>query len=455
MYLEISPSGGKYWRLKYRFNAREKRLALGVYPDVTLAHARRKRDEARAMLADGVDPSQAKKEKKRLSKLSAANTFKVVASEWLDRQTPAWSASHRDKIIGRLKKDAFPVLGARPISEISAPEVLDVLRRAEARGANDTAHRLHQTCGQVFRYAVATGRALRDVTSDLRGALRPNRHTHFASLTDPGKVAEMLRALDAFAGTFVVGAALRLAPMLFVRPGELRQAEWSQIDFDRREWRYTISKTKTEHLVPLADQAIEILQELHALTGRWQFVFPGRDRRKPMSGAAINAALQRLGFDTKTEITGHGFRAMARTILHERLRFPAEVIELQLAHRVPDNLGTAYNRTKFLDDRVAMMQSWADYLDRLKKGGNTDADRHQGPKTLRARYFARSIEKRHMPSAFISDAHLRVALTRRGFRSNPYLLMAKVLHLFARTLTAAQPARRIRRFPNTAKRNRS
>ena len=227
MYLEISPSGGKYWRLKYRFNAREKRLALGVYPDVTLAHARRKRDEARAMLADGVDPSQAKKEKKRLSKLSAANTFRVVALEWLERQTPSWSANHRDKIIGRLKKDAFPVLGARPISEISAPEVLDVLRRAEARGANDTAHRLHQTCGQVFRYAVATGRALRDVTSDLRGALRPNSHTHFASLTDPSKVGEMLRALDSFAGTFVVGAALRLAPMLFVRMRSLNHAPQS------------------------------------------------------------------------------------------------------------------------------------------------------------------------------------------------------------------------------------
>jgi hypothetical protein len=205
----------------------------------------------------------------------------------------------------------------------------------------------------------------------------------------------------------------------------------------------------------LAEQAIEILRELHALTGRWQFVFPGRDRRKPMSGAAINAALQRLGFDTKTEITGHGFRAMARTILHERLRFPAEVIELQLAHRVPDNLGTAYNRTKFLDDRVAMMQSWADYLDRLKKGENTNTARHQRPNIQRPRHFARSIENRHTPFSLISDAQLRVVLARGELRSNPYLLIAKVLHLFARTLTAAYPTRRIRRFPNTTKRNRS
>lgn len=369
MYLEISPSGGKYWRLKYRFNDREKRLALGIYPDVTLAHARRKRDEARAMLADGIDPGQAKKDKKRLARLNAANTFEAVALEWFERQAPAWALSHSEKIMGRLKKDVLPWLGPRPIADITAPEVLEVLRRAEKRGANDTAHRIHQNCGQIFRYAVATGRALRDVSADLRGALRPNRHTHFAAITDPVKVGEMLRAFDSFSGTFVVHAALQLAPLLFVRPGELRQAEWAQLDLEQREWRYMVSKTKTEHLVPLATQVVEILKELQALTGQWRYVFPGRDRRKPMSGAAINAALQRLGFDTKTELTGHGFRAMARTILHERLRFPAEVIEHQLAHRVPDALGSAYNRTRFIDDRVSMMQAWADYLDRLKEGG--------------------------------------------------------------------------------------
>lgn len=320
--------------------------------------------------------------------------------------------------------------------------------------ANDTAHRLHQTCGQVFRYAVASGRALRDVTSDLRGALRPNRHTHFASLTEPTKVGEMLRTLDSFSGTLVVGAALRPAPMVFVRPGELRKAEWSQVDFDRREWRYTLSKTKTEHLVPLADQAVEILRELHALTGRWRFVFPGRDRRKPMSGAAINAALQRLGFDTKTEITGHGFRAMARTILHERLRFPAEVIELQLGHRVPDNLGTAYNRAKFLDDRIVMMQCWADYLGQLKKGVNAEIDRDNKRSPRRAHHFSRGAESRCLFDPLIDDATLTYEWTPNELSANVYLLMAKVLRLFARTLTAAHTVRRIRRFPRATKRGR-
>ncbi|WP_321968611.1 tyrosine-type recombinase/integrase [Paraburkholderia tropica] len=378
MYLEVSPSGGKYWRLKYRFNDRERRLALGVYPDVTLAHARRKRDEARALLADGVDPGQAKKEKRLLARLNAATTFEAVALEWYEQQAPGWAASHSEKIMGRLKKDLLPWLGSRPIADIGPPELLEVLRRAEKRGAHDTAHRLHQNCGQIFRYAVATGRAMRDPSADLRGALRPNRHTHFASITDPQKVGEMLRAFDSFSGTLVVRAALQLAPLLFVRPGELRQAEWAQIDLELREWRFTVSKTKTEHLVPLATQAVEILKEVQALTGKWRCVFPGRDRRKPMSGAAINAALQRLGFDTKTEITGHGFRAMARTILHERLRFPAEIIEHQLAHRVPDALGSAYNRTRFIDDRVAMMQAWADYLDRLKAGADVGPIRPRG-----------------------------------------------------------------------------
>lgn len=443
MYLEISPTGGKYWRLKYRFNAREKRIALGVYPDVTLAHARRKRDEARAILADGIDPSQVKKEKKRLAKLGAANTFQVVALEWLDRQSPAWTVSHSEKIIGRLKKDAFPVLGARPIAEITAPEVLEVLRRAESRGANDTAHRLHQTCGQIFRYAVATGRVLRDVSPDLRGALRPNQHTHFASLTEPSKVGEMLRTLDAFAGTFVVRAALRLAPLLFVRPGELRQAEWSQFDLDHGEWRYNVSKTKTEHLVPLATQAVQTLRELHEITGRWRFVFPGRDRRKPMSGAAINAALQRLGIDTKTEITGHGFRAMARTILHERLRFPAEVIEHQLAHRVPDTLGAAYNRTKFLDDRVAMMQAWADYLDQLKTGADTSAADISDSKVSKTLDTVSGTDCRCLLEAFISKSDLDGSFSDKAGVTISYLVVAKLLRHLAHAFAVAHYADRV------------
>ncbi|WP_345812552.1 integrase arm-type DNA-binding domain-containing protein [Paraburkholderia sp. PREW-6R] len=366
MYLEVSAAGGKWWRLKYRFDGKEKRLSLGTYPDVSLKDARDRRDEARKLLANGVDPSVERKVQKAATIERAANSFEAVAREWFARQSPGWATTHAEKVMGRLEKDVFPWLGGRAIADIKSPEVLTVLRRVEARGALDTAHRVHQNCGQVFRYAIATGRAERDVSADLRGALPPARHTHFASVTEPAEVAGLLRALDGFAGTFVVQCALRLAPLLFVRPGELRTAQWAQIDLDKAQWRYRVSKTKTEHLVPLATQAVAILRDLYALTGQREYVFPGRDVKKPMSGAAINAALRRMGFDTKEEITGHGFRAMARTILHEQLRFPGEVIEHQLAHRVPDSLGTAYNRTKFIDDRIVMMQKWADYLDRLK-----------------------------------------------------------------------------------------
>ncbi|WP_250452728.1 integrase arm-type DNA-binding domain-containing protein [Caballeronia sp. ATUFL_M2_KS44] len=368
LFLLVTPAGGKWWRLKYRFAGKEKSLSMGVYPDVGLKEARERRDAARKLLANGVDPGIDRKVQRAGAAQRATNSFEVVAREWFAKYEPGWAESHAEKILGRLEKDVFPWLGARAIAEINAPDVLAVLRRVEARGALDTAHRVHQNCGQIFRYAIATGRADRDVAADLRGALPPARHTHFPSVTDPSEVAGLLRALDAFQGTFVVQCALRLAPLLFVRPGELRAAEWSQFDLDKGQWRYTVSKTKTEHLVPLARQAVAILRELHALTGQRTYVFPGRDVKKPMSGAAVNAALRRMGFDTKTEITGHGFRAMARTILHEQLRFPGEVIEHQLAHNVPDPLGKAYNRTKFIDDRVKMMQAWADYLEQLKAG---------------------------------------------------------------------------------------
>ncbi|WP_371142405.1 tyrosine-type recombinase/integrase [Burkholderia cepacia] len=368
LYLEISTAGGKWWRLKYRFGGKEKRISLGVYPDIGLKDARERRDVARKLLANGVDPGEAKKAKKAASLERAANSFEVIAREWFAKYAPGWAASHADKIIQRLERDVFPWLGGRPISEINAPELLTVVRRIEERGAHDTAHRALQNCGQIFRYAVATGRSVRDPSADLRGALPPGKHQNYAAITDPVQVGELLRAIDGFQGTFIVKCALRLAPMLFVRPGELRMAEWSEFDLDKAEWRYLVTKTKTEHLVPLANQAVSILRELHALTGQRQHVFPGRDPHKPMSGAAINAALRRMGYDTRTEITGHGFRAMARTILHEELHIKPEVIEHQLAHRVPDTLGTAYNRTKFLKDRRMMMQLWADFLDRVKQG---------------------------------------------------------------------------------------
>lgn len=370
LYLEVAPTGGKWWRLKYRFGGKEKRISLGVYPDVGLKDARTRRDDARRLLANDIDPSENRKVQKAASTDRAANSFEVVAREWYAKHSPGWAVSHASKIMQRLEKDVFPWLGGRPIAEITAPELLTTLRRIEARGALDTAHRAQQNCGQVFRYAVATGRAERDPSGDLRGALPPATHENFASITEPAKVGELLRAIDAFKGTFVVRCALLLAPLLFVRPGELRKAEWEGFDLDKAEWRYFVTKTKTEHSVPLASQALAILRDLHALTGHGRYVFPGRDPQKPMSEAAVNAALRRMGYDTKTEITGHGFRAMARTILHEELHIKPEVIEHQLAHRVPDALGTAYNRTKFLKERKAMMQLWADYLDKLKAGAD-------------------------------------------------------------------------------------
>lgn len=364
------PKDSKYWRLAYRFAGKQKTLALGVYPDVSLKDARQRRDDARKLLADGVDPGENRKAVKAAKTERAANSFEVVAREWFEKFKPGWAATHADKIIQRLEKDVFPWLGGRPIAEITAPEILQCLRRIENRGALDTAHRAHQNCGQVFRYAVQTGRAVRDPSGDLRGALPSPKREHYAAITEPKAVAELLRAVDGFRGTFIVQCALKLAPLFFVRPGELRQAKWADFDLEKAEWRYLVTKTKTEHLVPLASQALAALRELHALTGGGVYVFPGRDPKKPMSSAAVNAALRRMGYDTKTEITGHGFRAMARTILHQEIGIAPEVIEHQLAHRVPDVLGTAYNRTKFLPERRKMMQQWADYLDKLKAGAD-------------------------------------------------------------------------------------
>lgn len=368
LFLLVAPSGGKWWRFRYRFDGKHKSLSMGVYPDVPLAKAREKRDKARQLLADGVDPSENRKVQKTARVDRATNSFESVAREWFAKNKTRWAASHSDKIIKRLENDVFPWIGGKPISEINPPEVLKVLHRIEGRGALDTSHRALQNCGQVFRYGVATGRVLSDPCRDLRGALPPLKHEHFASITEPTAVAELLRAIDGFRGTFIVQCALRLAPMFFVRPGELRKAEWAEVNLEKAEWRYVVSKTKTDHLVPLASQAVTILRDLHALTGERRYVFPGRDPQKPMSDAAVNAALRRMGYDTKTEITGHGFRAMARTILHQDLEFAPEVIEHQLAHRVPDSLGTAYNRTKFIKERRIMMQRWANYLDQLKAG---------------------------------------------------------------------------------------
>jgi len=386
LYLEVSPSGGKWWRFKYRFGGKEKRLSLGVYPEVPLAGkrdkvsgewivkgARDKRDEARAQVAEGIDPGVNRKAVKSARADRAANSFEVVAREWYDKQASAWVESHGGRILKRLERDIFPWVGGRAIAEVTPPELLATLRRIEERGAIETAHRALANCGQVFRYAIATGRATSDPARDLRGALTPMKGEHFAAITDPKRVPDLLRALDAYQGTLTVKCALRLAPLVFVRPGELRNAQWADIDLDAAEWRFTVSKTKTQHIVPLARQAVAILKELQPLTGAGQYVFPGaRSPKRPMSENAILAALRGAGIP-REEMSGHGFRAMARTLLDEVLKFEPHLIEHQLAHAVRDPLGRAYNRTAHLPERHAMMQEWADYLDKLKAGAEVIA----------------------------------------------------------------------------------
>ncbi|MBN8745678.1 MAG: integrase arm-type DNA-binding domain-containing protein [Thiomonas arsenitoxydans] len=371
LYLEITPSGGKLWRLKYRFMGAEKRLALGAYPAVGLKEARERRDEAKRHLADGRDPSAVKQADKARALALAADSFEAVARDWIARHLDTKAAGHRDKVVRRLERDVLPYIGRRPVAEITAPDILAVLRRIEGRGVLETAHRAQQNIGQVIRYAIATGRAVNDPTQALRGALPPYIPKHMASpADDPQAVGAILRALDAFKGTPIVATAIKLLPMVFCRPGELRTMRWEDVDLDGAQWRYIVSKTKTEHLVPLSRQAVALLRDLHPLTGHLPagWVFVGRAPTQPMSDAAINAAYRRLGIDTRTELTGHGWRSVARTILHEHLGYEPAVIEHQLAHAVPDALGTSYNRTKFLKQRQQMMQAWADYLDKLKTG---------------------------------------------------------------------------------------
>lgn len=368
MYLEVAPAGGKWWRLKYRYGGKEKRLSLGVYPEISLKDARQRRDEARKLLANDVDPGENRKATKAAKAERAANSFEVIAREWYTKHSANWVEDHGGRIIRRFERDIFPWIGAKAIAEITAPELLAVMRRIESRGALETAHRALGNCGQVFRYAVATGRAQRDPSGDLRGALPPVKGTHFAAVTEPKEVAPLLRTLDGYSGSFVVACALRIAPLVFVRPGELRKAEWADIDLDTAEWRYHVTKTDSDHIVPLPTQAVEILRELHALTGEGKFVFAGaRNNGRPMSDNAILSAMRRMEI-SKDEMSGHGFRAMARTILDEVLGVRPDLIEHQLAHAVKDPNGRAYNRTAHLPERRKMMQQWADYLDKLKAG---------------------------------------------------------------------------------------
>lgn len=376
LFLLVNPGGSRLWRLKYRIDGKEKLMALGAYPDVGLKDARDKRDEARKLIAAGVDPAQKKKSDEAEAKERATNTFELVAREWHENVKGEWIEKHAVRTMKLFERDLFPFIGGKPINEIKPRELLECLRRVEKRGTLSTAHRLLTQCGQVFRYGVASDRCERDTAADLRDALvKKPQVEHFAAITDPKRVGELMRMIDAYQGTAIVSAALKLSPMLFVRPGELRIAEWSEMNLDAAVWELPAEKMKMRnpHVVPLPAQAVAILRELHEMTGHGKHVFPswGGDKR-PMSSNTVRVALRAMGV-TAEEMTAHGFRAMARTILDEVLGFRVDLIEHQLAHTVVDPNGRAYNRTAFLVERREMMQRWADYLDKLKSGAEVIA----------------------------------------------------------------------------------
>lgn len=368
LYLLVQ-SAGKYWRMNYRYLGKQKTLAIGVYPEISLADARIKRDKARELLAKDIDPSLVKRVTKQAKKHSHENTFQTIALEWHIKQSTTWAESTSANIKRCLEMDIFPWLGDRPIMEITAPELLTVLRKIESRGAHEKAQRTREYVGRVFRYAIQTGRAERDPSGDLRGALTPVKAEHHASIIDPKAIGALLRAINGFQGSFITKCALQLAPLVFVRPGELRHAEWAEIDFDKKEWRIPghKMKMKEQHIVPLSRQAIEILEAIQPFTGNGKFIFPSiRSTNRPMSENTINAALRRMGYD-KDEMTGHGFRSMASTLLHEH-GWPHEAIERQLAHAERNKVSAAYNFSSHLPRRREMMAWWADYLDELAAG---------------------------------------------------------------------------------------
>jgi len=371
LFLLVMPTGGKWWRLKYRFAGKEKLLALGVYPDVTLKDARERREDARKLLANGTDPGEVKQAAKNRRREVAANSFEAIGREWYAKTAPTMAESTKEKLLRRLEVDVYPVIGSRPISELAAPDLLAVIRRIESRGALDIAKRMHNACGRIFRYAVGHGLCTRDPSRDLeiKDILPPADVRHHASVKDPQAIGELLRAIEGFTGAYTTRCALRLAPLVFVRPGELRHAEWKEFDFDKAEWRIPADKMKMkeQHIVPLSAQAIAVLREIEALTGHGRYVFPSeRGGGRPMSENTVNGALRRLGYTTD-EMTGHGFRSMASTMLHE-LQYPHAVIERQLAHGERNKVSASYNFAEYLPERRKLMQEWADYLDKIKVG---------------------------------------------------------------------------------------
>ncbi len=366
LFLLVTPTGGKLWRLKYRFGGTEKLLAIGAYPQISLAEARQKREQASILVVQGVDPSDTKKAQK-VAETQDTETFEVIAREWYAKFAPNWAPSHANKIIRRLELYVFPWLGSRPIKSITAQELLAVLRRIEAKGILETAHRTQQNCSKVFRYGVATGRAERDPTADLRGAIPPANGKHMATITDPKEIAGLLRSIDDYRGGIVTRCALQLAPLVFVRPGELRHAEWAEINFETAEWRIPAEKMKAGvlHIVPLSRQSLDVLQEIQPLTGHGKYVFPSpRTGSRPMSNNAILSALRRMGY-AKEEMSGHGFRSMASTLLNEQ-GWNRDAIERQLAHAERNSVRAAYNYAEFMPERKKMMQAWANYLEEIK-----------------------------------------------------------------------------------------
>lgn len=419
LYLLPNLKGGAHcWRVDYTFNQARNTLSLGTYPEVSLKLARERAAEVRSLAASGVNPSALRKEAKQRAiaerelKLAVESgkplpgTFEDVSREWFALKSPEWAESYSEKVIRRLEVDVFPWVGKMPICDITAPDMLAVLRKIEERGVVETAHRAKESCSQIFRHAINTGRAKYNPTQDLKGALKKPKSRNFAAFTCPDKLGELLRAIDGYSGSHIVRTALKLAPMLMVRPGELRFADWSEFNLEKGLWvipsarmkRIKSEKEKGDpHIVLLPKQAVALLTKLHVLTGPTGFVFPGeRDHSRAISENTINAALRRMGYDTQTEMTGHGFRATARTILEEELDWKPKYMEAQLAHSVPDSLGTAYNRTKFLVMRRRMLQAWADYLDKLKSNnprtaGNLSSEDTSGTFTFAGIRFSESM----------------------------------------------------------------
>lgn len=367
LYLLITPKGAKHWKFKYRFDGKEKKLSFGAYPEVKLADARQRRDDARKLLSEDIDPSTYQKERRIARQMGATNGFELIALEWHAKNIHSWTQEHGKRILTRLQKDIFPWLGNYPISDIKAPELLKALERIQSRGAIETAHRALQNCSQIFRYAVVTGRAEHDVTVNLRGALMPVKKRNHASITTPNEIRKLLKTIQDYEGHFITKCALQLAPLFFVRPGELRQAEWDEFNFETKEWRIPAHKMKMreQHIVPLSKQAIDIINDLKPYTSHSQYLFPSvRTNTRPMSNNTLNGALRRLGF-SKDEMTAHGFRSMACTLLNEQ-GWNRDAIERQLAHAERNSVRAAYNYAEHLDIRREMMQAWADYLDELK-----------------------------------------------------------------------------------------